>query len=139
MSNGEHMTSTPEDAELLKLCEKPLHEMNSHHVLTVQSALKSRLLSPAITPERLNGIYATQARRKAAAKGEPSNYPLWFDKDIAELLSALTASQATERRQRDPGCATCAGLAPGALAPPHDASPRCESGKRPNCSCDICF
>ena len=87
------MTSTPEDAELLKLCEKPLHEMNSHHVLTVQTALKSRLLSPA----------------------------------------------QEEQCQRDPGCAICAGLAPGALAPPHDASPRCESGKHPHCSCDICF
>lgn len=23
--------------------------------------------------------------------------------------------------------------------PPHDASPRCESGKRAHCSCDTCF
>jgi hypothetical protein len=23
--------------------------------------------------------------------------------------------------------------------PPHDASPRCESGKRPHCTCDVCF
>lgn len=23
--------------------------------------------------------------------------------------------------------------------PPHDPSPRCESGKRAHCSCDICF
>ena len=23
--------------------------------------------------------------------------------------------------------------------PPHDASPRCESGKRSHCSCDTCF
>ena len=23
--------------------------------------------------------------------------------------------------------------------PPHDASPRCESGKRDHCSCDTCF
>jgi hypothetical protein len=23
--------------------------------------------------------------------------------------------------------------------PPHDASDRCESGKRPHCSCDTCF
>ncbi len=23
--------------------------------------------------------------------------------------------------------------------PPHDASPRCESGKHPHCTCDTCF
>ena len=25
------------------------------------------------------------------------------------------------------------------MMPPHDASPRCESGKHPHCSCDTCF
>jgi hypothetical protein len=25
------------------------------------------------------------------------------------------------------------------MYPPHDASVRCESGKRPHCSCDVCF
>ena len=23
--------------------------------------------------------------------------------------------------------------------PPHDASPRCESGKKDHCTCDVCF
>lgn len=23
--------------------------------------------------------------------------------------------------------------------PPHDASPRCESGRHPHCTCDVCF
>ena len=27
----------------------------------------------------------------------------------------------------------------GQMAPDHDASPRCESGGRNHCSCDICF
>lgn len=28
---------------------------------------------------------------------------------------------------------------PGILAPRHDPSPACESGKHPHCSCDVCF
>lgn len=39
----------------------------------------------------------------------------------------------------DMSCCTCARKRPGDLCPPHDASARCESGKRPHCSCDICF
>ena len=37
------------------------------------------------------------------------------------------------------GCPTCAELARGSFGPSHDPSPRCESGKRPHCTCDICF
>jgi hypothetical protein len=37
------------------------------------------------------------------------------------------------------GCPTCAELARGSFGPFHDPSPRCESGKRPHCTCDICF
>jgi len=28
---------------------------------------------------------------------------------------------------------------PGGMAPSHRASARCESGKRPHCTCDTCF
>lgn len=37
------------------------------------------------------------------------------------------------------GCATCDSLGSHDFAPPHDASARCESGKRNHCACDICF
>lgn len=37
------------------------------------------------------------------------------------------------------GCETCAELARGSWGPSHDPSPRCESGKRPHCTCDTCF
>ncbi len=48
---------------------------------------------------------------------------------------------APERRRivTEEGCATCAELARGSFGPSHDPSPRCESGKRPHCTCDICF
>jgi hypothetical protein len=37
-------------------------------------------------------------------------------------------------------CKTCAVLEQrGSFGPKHDASPRCESGKRPHCTCDTCF
>lgn len=38
-----------------------------------------------------------------------------------------------------PQCWTCSQYVPGDMMPWHDASPRCESGKRPHCTCDICF
>jgi hypothetical protein len=37
------------------------------------------------------------------------------------------------------GCPACAELARGSFGPSHDPSPRCESGKRPHCTCDVCF
>ena len=52
----------------------------------------------------------------------------------------LTRPVPSRRRiAMEEGCATCAELAQGSLGPPHDPSPRCESGKRPHCTCDICF
>lgn len=53
-----------------------------------------------------------------------------FQKDAAALRKRIAMEE---------GCATCAELARGSFGPPHDPSPRCESGKRPHCTCDICF
>jgi hypothetical protein len=36
-------------------------------------------------------------------------------------------------------CVTCSQYVAGEMMPWHDASPRCESGKRNHCTCDICF
>jgi hypothetical protein len=36
-------------------------------------------------------------------------------------------------------CAYCDQHAKDEMTPPHDPSPRCESGKRPHCTCDVCF
>lgn len=36
-------------------------------------------------------------------------------------------------------CAYCAEHGDESMMPPHDASANCESGKRPHCTCDICF
>jgi hypothetical protein len=45
------------------------------------------------------------------------------------------------RRSLVSGCQYCENLkASGSnFHPPHDASPRCESGGRPHCTCDTCF
>lgn len=50
--------------------------------------------------------------------------------------------QPARRHRAEPGqCATCdrEALADNDFHPAHDASPRCESGGRNHCSCDICF
>lgn len=36
-------------------------------------------------------------------------------------------------------CAYCDEYGGEAMMPSHTPSPRCESGKRPHCTCDICF
>jgi hypothetical protein len=36
-------------------------------------------------------------------------------------------------------CAYCDANRADQMMPPHDASPRCESGKRAHCTCDTCF
>lgn len=45
------------------------------------------------------------------------------------------------RRSRAPEgeCAYCDAHHPSEMMPHHDASPRCESGKRNHCTCDTCF
>jgi hypothetical protein len=53
-----------------------------------------------------------------------------------------TTEPAVKDRKRiimEEGCPTCAELARGSFGPSHEPSPRCESGKRPHCTCDICF
>jgi hypothetical protein len=46
----------------------------------------------------------------------------------------------TPKRERVEGCPFCERIkAAGGFGPSHDASPSCESGKRPHCTCDRCF
>lgn len=40
------------------------------------------------------------------------------------------------RKHLDTDCPVCAR---GGMMPPHNASPRCESGGHEHCSCDVCF
>jgi hypothetical protein len=42
------------------------------------------------------------------------------------------------RRKTVEGCPMCEQIGTG-FGPSHDASPRCESGKRPHCTCSTCF
>lgn len=56
------------------------------------------------------------------------------------LLQLQRAAAAPpRRRQHVPGCPTCDRYPPTGFFPPHDASPRCESGGRDHCTCDTCF
>lgn len=61
-------------------------------------------------------------------EGYPIEMPIWMT--LAESrLSTLPRGE----------CASCDLNRGVAMVPPHDASPRCESGKRPHCTCDTCF
>lgn len=55
-------------------------------------------------------------------------------------------NRAVEIGRIDPECPTClkefggpCNPTPGAMAPGHTAKTRCESGKRPHCTCGVCW
>jgi hypothetical protein len=57
---------------------------------------------------------------------------------VAPSPAAVPLAAAGDRHLRVDGCRTCE-LTEGRLCPPHDASTRCESGRRTHCSCEGCF
>ncbi len=56
---------------------------------------------------------------------------------LAETLR-IAAETGLQRRREIEACAFCRENK-GKMAPRHFASPRCESGKRNHCTCDVCF
>lgn len=60
-----------------------------------------------------------------------------------EIFAEAHATAAAAHRHKVPEgeCAYCdrERAAGNDFHPAHDASPRCESGKRAHCSCDTCF
>lgn len=57
---------------------------------------------------------------------------------LLDVFHALQSIEQASRRSRVEGCQVCNEYPPDE-GPPHDASPRCESGRREHCTCDICF
>ncbi len=51
----------------------------------------------------------------------------------------IPADRPVRRFWVEEGCPSCAREVKGGFFPPHDASSRCESGKRSHCTCDTCF
>jgi hypothetical protein len=57
---------------------------------------------------------------------------------FASLLDDLAGAKKPYRMP--PGvCAYCDEHRDDGMMPPHTPSSRCESGKRPHCTCDVCF
>ena len=46
---------------------------------------------------------------------------------------------APDRKTNVAGCKYCDIHKFDKYAPPHEASPNCESGKKPHCTCDVCY
>lgn len=68
--------------------------------------------------------------------------PFVEDAAVAEHPAPKDTRPATDyqRRTRIAGCSECDLVQRhGGFGPPHDASPRCESGKHEHCTCDGCF
>lgn len=56
------------------------------------------------------------------------------------MADAMRKLRALRIRCKPEGeCAYCDQHRYDEMMPKHDPSPRCESGKRPHCTCDICF
>jgi hypothetical protein len=67
-------------------------------------------------------------------------------RDLARVEIEEALGQAESSGLLDPNCKSCAevyeALRAGRrwpMGPSHKASPSCESGSRPHCSCDTCF
>lgn len=57
---------------------------------------------------------------------------------IKEALAKAAADKA--QREEIANCEYCKKIAAeGGFGPSHFASPNCQSGRRPHCSCDLCF
>lgn len=62
--------------------------------------------------------------------------------NLAAQVAALGADSLLPRgtpQRRRGECAYCDEYGDDPNMPYHDASPRCESGKHPHCTCDTCF
>ena len=74
-----------------------------------------------------------------------SDRPAWdnqFAETEGERNARLAAARkaAQTRRLRPPGeCPFCDRHRDDTMMPSHTASDRCESGKHPHCTCDVCF
>lgn len=59
--------------------------------------------------------------------------------EVEEWAEEVTLPRKQRRRLVNPECRTCLEHGGGLGCPPHDASPHCQSGSYPHCTCDRCF
>ena len=57
--------------------------------------------------------------------------------ETAERPARVEAAHAYRRPHGE--CAYCDDYGDDPMMPSHDASPRCESGRHPHCTCDTCY
>jgi hypothetical protein len=72
--------------------------------------------------------------------GDGAAFGAVWGQHIRDQRERDAQAAATRRRHRLPQgeCASCDEFGTG-MGPSHDASARCESGKREHCSCNACF
>ena len=62
-----------------------------------------------------------------------------FPEAVIVALDDNQLSAPTLRRKVVSGCRACNRSRHDPMMPYHDASPNCQSGHRPHCTCDTCF
>lgn len=87
-------------------------------------------------------------QKNKTARGRVEN-KLEVEEQLDMKVSDETREEMIARWEKegylDPTCLGCKeyyeypGMPTGVFAPRHSASTRCESGKRPHCTCDTCF
>jgi hypothetical protein len=92
------------------------------------SALDVGRLADAL---RVIPVPETQAEWQAAVDRS-------YEADAALIAAEYDRLAASPRRRTVAGCPVC-DADPDGFRPYHDASPRCESGRRNHCSDDRCF
>ena len=105
-----------------------LHPVHPGHLLR-------RTGQTGTSPELVASADAAARSMMSDKPGRPSNPASASEARITKVMYG-------DRTLRSPeDCATCAHAMkhPNEMTPYHDASPRCESGKRPHCTCSACF
>lgn len=97
---------------------------------------------PSLSRDLPPGVYFEDGIYIARATIDDKTTYLGRYKTVEEASNAYQARTTIRRHKARPGeCTYCDAerLRHNSFHPPHDASPRCESGKYNHCSCDTCF
>lgn len=103
---------------------------------------KADMIKPASATREIRRQVKAWRKIAKAMDPKPIKPALGYRRRLARIKAETVATVAQHRRLLPPGeCAYCdrEREAGNIMFPSHDASSRCESGKRSHCTCDTCF
>lgn len=113
-----------------------LENLQSTRVFNIDVSLDGRIVKFKLTD---GGILEMQSQSPITFKANKHvNEGDGFDDEVSDEDRKFVDAQIA-RRRTVPGCKYCEENKFSRDMPEHDASPDCESGKKPHCTCDSCY